>query len=197
MQSQAFTHHFGPQASFQPAGKNLLYNTQQQAGTNPQGQSFTYADEYLWMGATARVQIFNLLNTVLNDSTLHLDMFAYDLTSPNLQILLKLAKGGRVRIILDNAALHTNKAKPTPEDYSSPLFFNNRERTRAISCAGRLAATPTTKFSSSRRNGSAAQVLTGSTNFSNGAVRNANHVLVFNDATVAQDPSVSGRAGRC
>lgn len=188
MQSQAFTHHFGPQASFQPAGKNLLYNTQQQAGTNPQGQSFTYADEYLWMGATARVQIFNLLNTVLNDSTLHLDMFAYDLNEPDiLQILLKLAKGGRVRIILDNAALHTNKAKPTPEDQFTTLF-QQQGKNKSDILRGSFGRYSHDKILIVSKNGSAAQVLTGSTNFSvTGLYVNANHVLVFNDAAVAQE----------
>jgi hypothetical protein len=187
MQSQAFTHHFGPQALFQPAGHVLLYNTSQQAGTNPQGQSFTYADEYLWMGSTARVQVFNLLNGVLNDTTLHLDMFAYDLNEPDiLQILLQLAKAGRVRIILDNAALHTNKANPTPEDQFTALF-QQQAKNKGDILRGSFGRYSHDKVLIVSKNGSAMQVLTGSTNFSvTGLYVNANHVIVFNDATVAQ-----------
>jgi len=187
MQSEAFAHHFGPQASLQPTGHVLLYNTTQQAGTNAQGQSFTYADEYLWMGSTARVQVFKLLNEVLNDTTLHLDMFAYDLNEPDiLQILLQLAKGGRVRIILDNAALHTNKAKPTPEDQFTALF-QQQGKNKGDILRGSFGRYSHDKVLIVSKNGSATQVLTGSTNFSvTGLYVNANHVLVFNDATVAQ-----------
>jgi len=187
MQPEAFAHHFGPQASLQPTGHVLLYNTTQQAGTNAQGQSFTYADEYLWMGSTARVQVFKLLNEVLNDTTLHLDMFAYDLNEPDiLQILLQLAKGGRVRIILDNAALHTNKAKPTPEDQFTALF-QQQGKNKGDILRGSFGRYSHDKVLIVSKNGSATQVLTGSTNFSvTGLYVNANHVLVFNDATVAQ-----------
>jgi hypothetical protein len=188
MQSQAFAHHFGPQALLQPTGHALLYNTAQQAGTNAQGQSFTYADEYLWMGSTARVQVFNLLNEVLNNTSLHLDMFAYDLNEPDiLQTLLQLAKVGRVRIILDNAALHTNKAKPTPEDQFTALFQKQGKNQGDI-LRGSFGRYSHDKVLIVSNNGSAAQVLTGSTNFSvTGLYVNANHVLVFNDASVAQE----------
>jgi len=187
IQSQAFTHHFGPQALLQPAGNVLLYNTAQQAGTNPQGQSFTFADEYLWTGSTARVQVFNLLNEVLQDSTLHLDMFAYDLNEPDiLQTLLQLAKAGRVRIILDNASLHTNKTKPTPEDQFTTLF-QQQGKNKGDILRGSFGRYSHDKILIISRNGSATQVLTGSTNFSvTGLYVNANHVLVFDDATVAQ-----------
>ena len=56
------------------------------------------------MGETAREQIFDVLNAVLNDSSLTLKVFAYDLNEPDVvKILLTLAAQGRVRVILDNA----------------------------------------------------------------------------------------------
>jgi hypothetical protein len=51
-------------------------------------------------------------------------VFAYDLNEPDvLDRLLKLAKRGSVRIILDNAALHTSTAtKKAPEDEFQKMF---------------------------------------------------------------------------
>ena len=106
-QSQAFVHHFGLKALIRPKGRELLFDTSQVSGTNNAGHKYTFQDEYEWLGFTARAKIFAVLNEVLQDKALSLDVFAYDLNEPDLMgILLKLAKQGRVRIILDNAALH-------------------------------------------------------------------------------------------
>jgi hypothetical protein len=59
MQSGAFVNHFGPDAKLQPAGKPLLYDTGQIAGKNAAGQSFTFDQEYAWMGSTARQQVYS------------------------------------------------------------------------------------------------------------------------------------------
>jgi len=143
-QSQAFVHHFGPKAIFRPKTKDLIFDTSQVSGKNQQGKEYTFADEYEWLGFTARQRILDLANEVLQNKKLHLDVFAYDLNEPDvMDILLKLAKQGRVRIILDNAALHhaskpkkaakkatkaTKAAKPKkpkgppPEDQFEKLF---------------------------------------------------------------------------
>jgi hypothetical protein len=197
MQSEAFAHHFGTNAQLQPAGKPLLYDTSQQAGTNPAGQTFTFADEYAWMGSTARQQVFAVLNQVLGDTSLHLDMFAYDLNEPDvLNALLELAKAGRVRIILDNAQLHvahkdpkTGKTVTTPEDAFTALFQQQAKAPAAI-LRGHFARYSHDKVLIVSKNGSPTTVLTGSTNFSvTGLYVNANHVLVFDDATVATEYS--------
>jgi hypothetical protein len=190
MQSEAFTNHFGLKALLQPAGKQLLFDTSAQAGANATGQTFTYADEYAWMGSSARVQIFALLNQVLNNPSLHLDMFAYDLNEPDiLNILLKLAGQGRIRIILDNAALHYNTAKPTPEDQFTALFTKAAKAPAAI-LRGHFGRYSHDKVFIVSDNGKPAQVLTGSTNFSmTGLYVNANHVILFNDAGVAAEYS--------
>ena len=76
-----------------------------------------------WMGYTAREKIFGILNDVLKSKTLQLDMFAYDLNEPDvLDALLKLAAKGRVRLILDNAALHHTADNSKPEDEFESLF---------------------------------------------------------------------------
>src|SRR5260370_27899828 len=81
---------------------------------------------YHWMGETAREQVFRVLDGVLNDPTLTLKVFAFDFNEPDVaKILLRLAGQGRVRVILDNAALHVTqpgaKAK-TAEDQFADLF---------------------------------------------------------------------------
>lgn len=186
MQSEAFTHHFGLSAKLQPAGKTLLFDTSQQAGTNALGQTFTYADEYEWMGASARIQVFNLLNEALNDATVHIDVFAYDLNEPDvLNILLKLAALGRIRIILDNASLHHDSTGTKPEDQFQVLFTKAAKDGAAI-LRGKFGRFSHDKIFILSRNNAPYKVLTGSTNFSvTGLYVNANHVLIFNDTTVA------------
>ena len=53
-QSQAFVHHFSKDASIAPAKRTLVYDTKKEAGANAQGVKYSYADEYEWMGFTAR-----------------------------------------------------------------------------------------------------------------------------------------------
>jgi hypothetical protein len=186
MQSEAFAHHFGLSTLIAPAGKPLQFVTSSQAGVN-NGQTVTYAEIYAWMGSTARQQIFAVLNQVLNDASLHLDMFAYDLNEPDIvTILLDLAAQGRTCIILDNSTEHHNQANSMPEDQFTTLFNKQAKAPAAIQrgCFDRFSHD---KILIVSKNGSASQILTGATNFSvNGLYVNANHVLLFNDATVAQ-----------
>lgn len=189
MQSEGYVHHFGKDTPVVPKTKQLEFDTNTQAGTN-NGQPVTYAQIYTWMGETARVQVFDVLNKVLNDSSLTLKVFAYDLNEPDVvKSLLSLAAQGRVRVILDNAALHVTKkgAKvKTPEDQFTDLFEQQKKAPADI-VRGSFARYSHDKiFIVSRNGGGAIQVLTGSTNFSlTGLYVNANHVLVFQDADVA------------
>ncbi|WP_395744510.1 phospholipase D-like domain-containing protein [Prosthecobacter sp.] len=185
MQSQAFVHHFGPSALTRP--KDLLFDTSQEAGKNSQGETFTYADEYHWLGFTARKRVFDILTEALNNPGLTLDVFAYDLNEPDvLKIFLELAKQGRIRIILDNAALHSSKTKPTPEDRFEKLFTSAAVAPAEIKRGkfGRFAHDKELIVSDSK---GPLKVLTGSTNMSvTGMYVNSNHVLVFDDRTVAK-----------
>ncbi len=61
-QSQAFVSHFGKDALIRPKGKELLFDTSLQSGKNAFGETFTYAQEYEWLGFTARQRVFGVLN---------------------------------------------------------------------------------------------------------------------------------------
>ena len=131
MQSGAYVHHFGQHTPVVPKTKQLYFDTRTQAGTDDSGQPVTFAQIYNWMGGTARDQVFAMLDRVLNDSSLTLKVFAYDLNEPDIvEILLTLAEQGRVRIILDNASLHVSKKTAkvkTPEDQFADLFQQRKK----------------------------------------------------------------------
>lgn len=189
MQSGAYTHHFGKKTPVVPKTKQLEFDTNTQAGTNDDGQPVTFAQIFNWMGETAREQVFAVLNKVLNDPSLTLKVFAYDFNEPDVtKILLTLAEQGRVRVILDNASLHvTQKGKPkTPEDQFADLFEQKKKLPADLTRGSFGRFSHDKIFIVARSNGSATQVLTGSTNFSlTGLYVNANHVLVIDDGDVA------------
>jgi hypothetical protein len=185
-QSQAFVHHFGRKAVIRPHGGELFFDTSQISGTNASGQKYTFADEYGWLGFTARDRIFELLNEVLADNSLHLDMFAYDLNEPDLmKVILQLAEHGRVRVILDNAALHHNVEGSKPEDQFEEAFNRTRKDGAELKRGhfGRYAHNKVLILSNSA---GPLKVLSGSTNFSvTGLYVNSSHVLTFSEPEVA------------
>ena len=180
VQSQAFVNHFGLRALIRPRDGELLFDTSQQSGANAAGERYTYAQEYGWLGSTARERIFAVLEEVRSNPALRLDMFAYDLNEPDvLRILLELAGEGRVRIILDDAALHHNTTRPKPEDQFEALF-EQAARAPAQIKRGKFGRYAHDKILVVSDSSGALKVLTGSTNFSTtGLYVNANHVLVF------------------
>jgi hypothetical protein len=188
VQSQGFVNHFGSNAPFQPKGnaKTLLFDTTQQAGTNNAGQNYTFQQEYEWSGYTARTKIFGVLNEIVSDPTLTVDIFAYDLNEPDvIKIFLQLAGEGRIRLILDDATLHHSTASPKPEDQVEALFTKAAKAPAAI-LRGMFGRFAHDKVFIVYKDKAPLKVLTGSTNFSvTGLYVNANHVLVFNNATVA------------
>lgn len=186
VQSQAFVHHFGPKGIFRPKGKELLFDTSEVAGKDSKGKEYTFAEEYDWLGFTARDKVFAIANEVLKNKKLRLDVFAYDLNEPDLMaIFLKLAKQGRIRVILDNAPLHHDKKNPKPEDEFEKLFEKAAKKPAAI-MRGKFGRFAHDKELIVSQKDKAIKVLTGSTNFSvTGMYVNSNHVLVFNDPKVA------------
>jgi phosphatidylserine/phosphatidylglycerophosphate/cardiolipin synthase-like enzyme len=187
-QSQAFVRHFGLKALIRPKGDELLFDTSQESGVNATGEHYTFAQEYQWLGFTAREKIFALLDEVIAKKNLRLDVFAYDLNEPDvLRALLKLAGQGRVRVILDNAALHhaSPSSKPKPEDRFEALF-RQAARAPAEIRRGKFGRYAHDKvFIVSNKSGPT-KALTGSTNLSvTGLYVNSNHVIVFRDAAVA------------
>ena len=187
-QSQAFTHRFGLKALIRPAGKDLLFDTSAVSGSNAQGDKFTFEDEYEWLGFTAREKIVSIVNEVIADASLHLDVFAYDFNEPTVASgLLTLAKQGRIRMILDDASLHHDSSKPTPEDNFEALF-NKAAKAPAEIKRGHFKRYSHDKILIVSNKSGAVKVLTGSTNVSvTGLYVNSNHVLVFNDAQVANE----------
>src|SRR5271165_5865144 len=199
-QSQAFVRHFGLKALIRPKDSELLFDTSKQSGVAADGTKYTFQDQYEWLGFTARQRIFDLLNEVLNNKSLHLDMFAYDLNEPDgIGILLKLAAQGRIRMILDNAALHhtatSSKSKPasgkgkakgpTPEDQFEKLFTKAAKKGAEIK-RGKFKRYAHDKVMIVYDKSGAQKVLTGSTNFSvTGMYVNSNHVLIYDDRKVA------------
>jgi PLD-like domain len=186
VQSQAYVHHFGPTARIRPNGDELEYDTSATVGTNADGKSFTYAEEYEWLGFTARQRVFDILNEVQNDPSLKLDVFAYDLNEPDVVALLfKLGSSGQVRIILDNSVpLHHSTTAPKPEDTFTTTFVSDAGAD-AIQ-RGKFGRYAHDKIFIVSDQTGPRTVLTGSTNFSvTGLYVNANHVLVFDDRQVA------------
>ena len=189
-QSQAFVNHFGHDALILPKNAKLLFDTAQVSGANAQGVKFTYQDEYEWLGFTTRERIFDLFDDVLKNKTLVVDVFAYDLNEPDLlQVMLKLAKQGRIRMILDNSSGHHDKQNSKPEDQFEKLFkkaagnkelmkrgkFNRYAHDKVFIVSKKGSKTNSPKY-----------VLTGSTNFSvTGLYVNSNHVLVYRDPKIA------------
>jgi hypothetical protein len=188
VQSQAYAKRFGSEARIiPPRDADLLYDTSAVAGTNPDGREYTYAKEYEWLGFTARKEIFALLDEVLDDEQLSLDLFAYDLSEPDvMKKLLALAAEGRARVILDNADLHHDPDDPRPEDEFEERFEQAATDGAAIK-RGKFKRYAHDKVMVVSGSDGAKKVLTGSTNFSvSGLYINSNHVLVFDDEPTAQ-----------
>lgn len=185
VQSQAFVRHFGNDAKVKPVNAPLQFDTSQVSGKNAEGESFTYQDQYEWLGYTARKRIFDILDAMDADKSLKLDVFAYDLDEPDfITRLLALGAKGRVRVILDNATLHHNAKKPKPEDQFETLFVAKAGASKIK--RGHFSRYSHDKIMIVSDATGPLRVLTGSTNYSvTGLYVNSNHVLVFEDRSVA------------
>jgi hypothetical protein len=187
IKSQAYASHYGAKTKLKPAG-DWLFDMAKKAGSK-YGRDFTYEDMYVWLGYTARRQVYELLDQALNDNCVEVEMFAYDFNDPGVaQRCLDLAAAGRIRIILDNAALHTTQAgKPTTEEDDFEVRFNAAAAAGAELFRCRFARYSHCKIIILKKNGAAFRVLTGSTNFAiTGLCVNANHVLLFERPNVAK-----------
>ena len=187
LKSQAYASHYGAKTKLKPAGDWLFDMTMKAGAKN--SHDFTYDDMYVWLGYTARRQIYEILDEALNDNTVEVEMFAYDLNDPGVaQRCLDLAAAGRIRIILDNATLHRTQAgKPTTEEDDFEARFNAAAVAGAELFRCRFGRYSHCKIIILKKNGTAFRVLTGSTNFAiTGLCVNANHVLLFDRPNVAK-----------
>ena len=134
-------------------------------------------------------------------------MFAYDLNEPDLvDLLLKLGKQGRIRIILDDAALHhqgttkpktssgatkkSTKPKKPPLEDDFEKAFDKAAGKNSLLIRGKFGRYAHDKvlivYEKGAKTNTPVKVLTGSTNFSvTGIYVNSNHVLVYDDPQVA------------
>lgn len=189
VKSQAFSNRYGAKQKLLPAG-DWIFDTAQKAGTNSKNKDFTYEDMYIWLGFNARLMVYDLLKEALEHATVTVEMFAYDFNDPVIaKMCLELAEKGKIRIILDNADLHTgpDKKGKLPKEDQFEQLFNAKAKSGAEMFRCKFARYSHCKEIILKRSGKPYKVLTGSTNFSyTGLYVNANHVLVFDDENVAQ-----------
>jgi len=197
--SQAYTNHFGDNNKVRPNKKDLIFDIKTKSGSvkrSINGQQvdepYTFEDQYLWLGWQARARALEFLDETLADKNLTLDVFAFDLDEPTIcSKLLELAQQGRLRVLLDNSKTHVGKDASgvvSFEDQFEALFAQKKIAPSAM-VRGRFQSLAHSKvfIQKTKATNAAIKVLTGSTNFStNGFYINANHVLIFNDKTVAQ-----------
>ncbi len=170
LSSQAYADRF-KNAPIRPGGKKTLdYDTS------------AFADRYRWLGAHARRMIFDFLEECRKDKKATLDVFAYDFDEPDVVAAIA-AMGPRVRLLLDDAALHRGA------DALEPVAFQRIQASAGAGNAqrGHFGRYAHDKVFVKRIGGMPKKVLTGSTNFSvTGIYVNANNVLIFDDPGVAK-----------
>lgn len=170
LSSQAYATKF-KNAPIRPATKTMAFDTK------------PYAAQWQWLGYSARKLVFDFLNEALQDKTIHLDLFAYDLDEPDfIQGIIQLGKEGRLRAFLDNASLHTKKGAIEIDAHAAILAAAGAQNV-VQGCFKRFAHC---KVMIARRNGTPFKVFTGSANFSiRGLYVQANNCFVINDAKAA------------
>jgi PLD-like domain len=136
---------------------------------------------YPWLGFEARKIMLGFLDECLNDKTVSVDAFAYDLSNP--EVIRRLeAFGSRLRIIIDTSGTHGKK------DSEETLAEKRLVKTAGGGNVKRhkFFGLQHNKIFIAKRNGKAFAVLTGSTNFAlRGLYIQNNNALLFRDADIA------------
>jgi phosphatidylserine/phosphatidylglycerophosphate/cardiolipin synthase-like enzyme len=140
-----------------------------------------YQKQYQWLGYHARQMVFDFVQECLDDPTITVDLFAYDLDEPDfIRDMQKL--GGRLRAVLDDAPLHT---QPSSMEPLARARLQESAGQQAVK-VGHFKRFAHSKVLIQKKNGQPVKVLTGSANFSlRGLYVQANNVLVFDDAATA------------
>ena len=179
-----------------PAGKKdeLLFDITQKADRavrwNDDKKKYEYVDytfeeQHKWLGWQARQRILDFLDEAINDKSVTVKSFAYDLDEPEIcKRLLKLAAENRLKMILDDAGEHAKTS-------SMETTFANKFREVAADIndiqRGHFQALAHSKVFIQLKKNKPVKVLTGSANFStNGLYINSNHVLIFENRTIAK-----------
>lgn len=169
MSSQAYTEKF-KNAPIRPKGKKTLdFDTSK------------FQRQYDWLGFHARRLLLKFLDECLNDNSITVDLFAYDIDEPD--IVRDLEKlGERLRAFLDNAKLHTKAGALEAQVHQRLIKSAGAERVRV----GHFRRFAHNKVLIQKKNGRPIKVLTGSANFSvRGLYVQANNIFVFDDPYVA------------
>jgi PLD-like domain len=183
--SQAYATEFGNK-ELRP-GKTLDYNTAD------------YQKQYEFLGYAARKLVFEFLHECLEDRSISVDAFVYDIDEPDIVAALEKL-GGRLRIFMDDSPLHTKATALEPQ------VKGRLEKSAGTSNVkhGHFNRFAHSKVLIQRKKGKPVKVLTGSANFSvRGLYVQANNVLVFDDPDTAglygavfdqvwKDPSTKG-----
>lgn len=142
-----------------------------------QGLSFQKlpGDIYQWLGFEAYDLIFRFLDEVVNDTTMTLDVFAYDMNEGD--IVARLEKvGSRLRAIIDNSGSHAPAASAESQAAKRLSVSAGPANVRRM----HFKNLQHNKVLIAKRNGKPIKVLFGSTNFSfRGLYIQANNVMVF------------------
>jgi phosphatidylserine/phosphatidylglycerophosphate/cardiolipin synthase-like enzyme len=147
-------------------------------------------DMYEWLGFEAYKLLFQFLQEAVDDPSMELDVFAYDLNEPD--IVAQLEKlGPRLRIVIDDSAA---KKKGVWKGHGSAKSAESQAAARLLQSAGaghvkraHFQNLQHNKVLIAKRNGRHIKLLTGSTNFSfRGLYIQANNLLVFSSPPVAE-----------
>lgn len=177
--SQAYAEKFQNATNIIPndANKGLSFEKQQ-------------GEVYDWLGFEAYDLIFNFLKEAVEDPSIELDVFAYDLNEPDIVAWLERL-GHRLRAIIDDSSKKKN-GKTTGHGATGSAESKAAKRLRASAGKDNVRRTHFKnlqhhKVFIARRGGRPFKVLAGSTNFSfRGIYTQANNVLVFDDPSIAE-----------
>jgi hypothetical protein len=176
--SQAYTDKFGNKDIRPPPPKTADFDTK------------PFEPQYSWLGADARMQLFDFIADCEKDTSAKVDVYAYDLDEPDIiAAICRMGKQGRLRAVLDNADLHS---KPDKKTGALPIEVTAAKMIIAAAGAanvkqGKFARYQHCKvFIKRDSSGNAQKVIFGSMNFSvRGIYVQANNVVFVDDPKVA------------
>jgi phosphatidylserine/phosphatidylglycerophosphate/cardiolipin synthase-like enzyme len=169
--SQAYVEKFGNNANVIPVHASDSFKFAKVPG-----------DVYEWLGFEAYEMIFGFLDEVVKDTSLTLDVFAYDLSEPDIVKRLEAIKG-RLRIIIDNSGEH---GPASSGESQSAKFLAHSAGARNVKRMHFIKLQHNKVFIA-KRDGKPVKVLFGSTNFSfRGLYVQANNAMIVHAPEAAE-----------
>jgi PLD-like domain len=172
LSSQAYLDRFGGE-DFMPDPLTL------DADTAPFNQ------KWRWLGFHGRRLVFDFLQEALDDPSIQLDVFAFDLDEPDVVRALEQF-GPRLRLFLDDSKSHVLGDPPQKDPPLEPEVSERLKKSKAEVTPGHFGQLAHSKVFIQKRAGVAVKVLAGSANFSvRGLYAQSNNVFVFDDPQAA------------